>query len=85
MEEIHWIILQWRSGFVGDTVCFSREELKQMHYLHAALTQTMSLYPPVPLDKKQATEDLILPDGTPMKKGMSVNYVIYAMGRMESI
>eukprot|EP01018_Ginkgo_biloba_P027841 Gb_41154 [translate_table: standard] len=90
VEEIHQI-LQGRQGFAGRAqeqdgpVCFSREELKQMHYLHASLSEAMRLYPPVPIDRKQVTEHQVLPDGTAIKKGTVVYYVIYAMGRMESI
>eukprot|EP00253_Pinus_taeda_P005330 PITA_05330 len=62
-----------------------REELKEMHYLHACLSEATRLYPPVPLDGREAIEDEVLPDGTPMKKGTAIFYVAYAMGRMESI
>uniref|UniRef100_A0A0G7ZNY5 Cytochrome P450 CYP86N2v2 n=1 Tax=Picea glauca TaxID=3330 RepID=A0A0G7ZNY5_PICGL len=86
LKEIHRI-LKDRPAHVkpGDPVCFSREELKEMHYLHACLSETMRLYPPVPLGRKEAIEDEVLPDGTPMKKGTAIMYVTYAMGRMESI
>lgn len=68
-----------------DPVRFSKEELKQMHYLHACLSETMRLYPPLPIDRKQVSENVVLPDGTPIKKGTVIFYIIYAMGRMESM
>lgn len=59
--------------------------LDKMQYLHAALTETLRLYPAVPVDGKAAAEDDILPDGFEIKKGDGVNYMAYAMGRMTSI
>ncbi|KAL6642795.1 hypothetical protein ACP70R_020976 [Stipagrostis hirtigluma subsp. patula] len=59
------------------------EALNKMHYLHAALTETLRLYPSVPLDNKQCFGDDVLPDGTSVIKGDIVFYVPYAMGRME--
>eukprot|EP01018_Ginkgo_biloba_P010602 Gb_06661 [translate_table: standard] len=64
---------------------FSYEELKGMNYLHAAICESMRLYPPVPSDTKHALEDDVLPDGTVVSKGTRVTYLPYAMGRMESI
>ncbi|CAO2818815.1 unnamed protein product [Amaranthus hypochondriacus] len=61
------------------------DEVKDMVYLHAALCESMRLYPPVPTDTKEATEDDILPDGTRVQKGNRVTYHPFAMGRMESI
>ncbi|GLJ48931.1 hypothetical protein SUGI_1032300 [Cryptomeria japonica] len=66
-------------------ISFSFEELKDMQYLHAALCESMRLYPPVPVDTKLATKDDVLPDGTCVEKGMNLNYCSYAMGRMENI
>ncbi|KAH7281989.1 hypothetical protein KP509_35G006900 [Ceratopteris richardii] len=63
----------------------TRRELKQMHYLHAALTESLRLYPSVPFDFKNVRKDDILPDGTRMKKNDRFVYAIHAMGRMESI
>ncbi|XP_017243980.1 cytochrome P450 704C1 [Daucus carota subsp. sativus] len=59
--------------------------LDKMQYLHAALTETLRLYPAVPVDGKAAGEDDTLPDGFKVKKGDGVNYMAYAMGRMTSI
>ncbi|GLJ37732.1 hypothetical protein SUGI_0766640 [Cryptomeria japonica] len=63
----------------------SFEEIKGMQYLHAAICESMRLYPPVRFDSKFAVEDDCLPDGTFVKKGSWVTYHPYAMGRMESI
>ncbi|KAI3437014.1 uncharacterized protein J3R85_005739 [Psidium guajava] len=61
------------------------EELRDMHYLHAAISEAMRLYPPVPVDTKSCLEDDVLPDGTFIGKGWFLTYDTHAMGRMESI
>ncbi|GJS46499.1 cytochrome P450 704C1-like protein [Tanacetum coccineum] len=59
--------------------------LDKMHYLHAALSETLRLYPAVPLDGKSAEKDDILPDGLKIKKGDGLGYMAYPMGRMTYI
>lgn len=59
--------------------------LDKMHYLHAALTETLRLYPAVPTDGRTAEADDVLPDGYKVRKGDGVYYLAYAMGRMSSI
>ncbi|VFR02076.1 unnamed protein product [Cuscuta campestris] len=61
------------------------DEMKEMVYTHAALCETMRLYPPVPVDTKSAAADDVLPDGTAVKKGTRVSYHPYAMGRVEAV
>ncbi|KAG1362443.1 cytochrome P450 94B3-like [Cocos nucifera] len=61
------------------------DELREMNYLHAAVSEGLRLYSPVPLQPRQCLADDVLPDGTAVKKGMSVTYNTYAMGRMEGI
>ncbi|CAI9774094.1 unnamed protein product [Fraxinus pennsylvanica] len=59
--------------------------LERMQYLHAALTETLRLYPAVPVDGKSSEDDDVLPDGYKIKKGDGMNYLPYAMGRMTYI
>lgn len=61
------------------------EQLREMHYLNAAVHESMRLFPPVQFDSKFTSEDDVLPDGTFVRKGTRVTYHPYAMGRMESI
>lgn len=63
----------------------SPHQLQNMHYVHAALYESLRLYPPVQFDSKFSADDDILPDGTLIRKGTRVTYHIYAMSRMESI
>ncbi|KAL6861583.1 hypothetical protein ACP4OV_017283 [Aristida adscensionis] len=56
--------------------------IDKMQYLHAAITETLRLYPAVPLDGKMAEEDDTLPNGYKVIKGDGVNFMTYAMGRM---
>ncbi|GAB2260382.1 hypothetical protein Droror1_Dr00011237 [Drosera rotundifolia] len=63
----------------------SDEHLAKMHYLHAVLTETLRLYPSVPMNVKMCFSDDTLPDGYKVNKGDLVFYLPYAMGRMKSI
>ncbi|CAA7050728.1 unnamed protein product [Microthlaspi erraticum] len=70
------------NGFVES---INEEALDRMQYLHAALSETLRLYPSVPVDVRYAENDDILPDGHRVKKGDNVYYMAYAMGRMTYI
>lgn len=61
------------------------EDFKDMVYTHASLCESMRLYPPVPVDTKEAITDDVLPDGTRVKKGTRVVYHPYAMGRLSTL
>ncbi|XP_047947553.1 cytochrome P450 94B3-like [Salvia hispanica] len=68
---------------IGDV--YSYEELRRMHYLQAAISESMRLYPPVPIDTRNCKNEDVLPDGTLIGKDWFMSYSAYAMGRMESI
>ncbi|PWA40867.1 cytochrome P450 [Artemisia annua] len=61
------------------------DELKTLHYLHAALSESMRLFPPVPINSRLTVHDDVLPDGTFVGKGWFADYSAYAMGRMERL
>ncbi|XP_068639111.1 cytochrome P450 704B1 [Aristolochia californica] len=61
------------------------DSLGRLPYLHAAVNETLRLYPAVPQDPKGILEDDVLPDGTQLKAGNMMTYVPYSMGRMEYI
>ncbi|PSS33495.1 Cytochrome P450 94A1 like [Actinidia chinensis var. chinensis] len=82
LDELQ-IIRARNSKGVGDIYSF--DELREMHYLHAAISEAMRLYPPVPVDTKNCREEDVLPDGTFVGKDWFVTYHTYAMGRMETI
>ncbi|KAF6149133.1 hypothetical protein GIB67_025989 [Kingdonia uniflora] len=62
---------------------FESEDLKGLVYLHAALSESLRLHPPLPMNLKMCQEDDVLPDGTIMKKGMKIYISVYAMARMK--
>lgn len=63
----------------------SEDVLEKMQYLHAAITETLRIYPAVPVDSKICSSDDTLPDGFSVRKGDMVAYQPYAMGRMKTI
>ncbi|KAJ7524956.1 hypothetical protein O6H91_17G029300 [Diphasiastrum complanatum] len=69
----------------GSCATFSYDELKQMNYLQAAISESLRLYPPVPVDVKVAMQDDVWPDGTVIRKNTRVGYHPYGVGRMESV
>lgn len=64
---------------------FSYDELKSLHYLHAAVTESMRLFPPVPINSRLTVNDDVLPDGTRVGKGWFADYSAYAVGRSEEV
>ncbi|KAJ4758544.1 Cytochrome P450 [Rhynchospora pubera] len=63
----------------------SLDRIREMHYVHAALYESMRLLPPVQFDSKFCNGDDTLPDGANVTKGTRVTYHSYAMGRMEDV
>eukprot|EP00930_Biecheleria_cincta_P046614 TRINITY_DN32166_c0_g1_i1.p1 TRINITY_DN32166_c0_g1~~TRINITY_DN32166_c0_g1_i1.p1 ORF type:complete len:550 (-),score=94.88 TRINITY_DN32166_c0_g1_i1:91-1740(-) len=57
------------------------DDVKRLPYLQAVLSETLRLYPSVPIDVKYSLSDETLPDGTHVPAGTSVFYNIFSMGR----
>lgn len=53
----------------------------EMPYLNGVLYEALRLYPPVPINFKEAQADDVLPDGTPVPKHGNVTYLTWVMGR----
>ncbi|KAK9104295.1 hypothetical protein Scep_021139 [Stephania cephalantha] len=85
INEIAGIISKTRQSKNDENVVFTRDQLKKMVHLQAALSESLRLYPSVPLGFKEVQEDEVLPDGSAVSKGSRVIYCIYSMARVESI
>lgn len=88
LSEIHQIIGRRRPPVGREAhqdVVFTPEELMDMVYLQAALSESLRLYPAVPMELKEVLDDDVLPDGTELKRGDRVMYSIFSMARMESL
>uniref|UniRef100_K3XBX0 Cytochrome P450 n=1 Tax=Globisporangium ultimum (strain ATCC 200006 / CBS 805.95 / DAOM BR144) TaxID=431595 RepID=K3XBX0_GLOUD len=61
------------------------DDVKKLKYLDAVVSESMRLYPTVPIDRKEAAEDDYLPDGTFIPAGTEVLYSPWYMGRHSPI
>lgn len=64
---------------------FTYDDLKSLNYLHAALSESLRLFPPVPINSRLTVSDDVWPDGTHVLKDWFADYSAYAMGRMEKV
>nr|GLL26316.1 alkane hydroxylase MAH1-like [Ipomoea trifida] len=64
---------------------FKSEDLKNLVYLHAALCESLRLYPPVPFQHKSPLHTDILPSGHKVSPNTRLVFSLYAMGRMQFI
>ncbi|KAK9117378.1 hypothetical protein Sjap_016325 [Stephania japonica] len=64
---------------------FTVDELERMVYLQAALSESLRLYPAIPVNLKEVQHDDVLPDGTPITKGSQMIFCVYATARAEEI
>merc|ERR1712190_282077 len=53
----------------------------ELPYLNGVLYETLRLYPPVPVDGKEAINDDVLPNGQTIPAGSKMTFMVYAMGR----
>ncbi|KAI3862885.1 hypothetical protein MKX03_023332 [Papaver bracteatum] len=61
---------------------FGSEDLKGLIYLHAALCESLRLYPPLPFNRKSAVKKDQLPDWSIITPGIEILLSFYSVGRM---
>ncbi|KAI3936054.1 hypothetical protein MKW92_033229 [Papaver armeniacum] len=61
---------------------FDARDLSGLVYLHAAICESLRLYPPVPLNSKTVLHEVVLPDGNLVRPGMQIIISNYSVGRM---
>ncbi|XP_044361514.1 noroxomaritidine synthase 2-like isoform X2 [Triticum aestivum] len=66
-------------------VTFEPEETEPLVYLHAALFESMRLYPPGPIERKKVMTDDVLPSGHQVQSGETILISLYSMGRMKGV
>ncbi|CAH2047140.1 unnamed protein product, partial [Thlaspi arvense] len=64
---------------------FDPTDLEKLVYLHAAMYESMRLYPPVPFNHKSPAKADVLPSGHKVEADSKIVFSIYAMGRMRSL
>ncbi|MQL97768.1 hypothetical protein Taro_030464 [Colocasia esculenta] len=69
----------------GKPVLFNSEDLTSAVYLHAALYESLRLFPPVPQEHKAAVQRDILPSGVRVDPKTKILVSMYAMGRIEGV
>jgi len=63
----------------------SYDEINKLPYLQAVISESLRLFPSVPVDIKVAIQDDTLPDGTFVPRGTVLLYNIFSMARNTSI
>jgi len=64
---------------------FRAEETNKLTYLHAALCESLRLYPPVPFQHKSPLKPDTLPSGHKVTPKMKIVFSMYAMARQKAI
>ncbi|KAI3904324.1 hypothetical protein MKW92_042208 [Papaver armeniacum] len=57
---------------------FDSNDINGLVYLHAALCESLRLYPPVPTNRKTVLKEVVLPDGSLVKPGMKISLAFYS-------
>ncbi|WOL07088.1 hypothetical protein Cni_G15824 [Canna indica] len=85
LEELKSIVQKEERSSSDCPTMFDSEELSKLVYLHAALCESLRLYPPVPFEHKAAVLPEVLPSGHRVEQGTKILVALYSMGRMEGI
>ncbi|CAL9159565.1 unnamed protein product [Musa hybrid cultivar] len=75
----------WPRTDLHDNAPFDRDGLGKLVYLHAALCESLRLYPPGAIQHKGVAEPDTLPSGEKVRPGTKLLFHLYSMARMEGI
>ncbi|KAF8075664.1 hypothetical protein N665_1073s0012 [Sinapis alba] len=64
---------------------FDPNELNKLVYLHAALYESMRLYPPAPFERTSPIKTDVLPSGHKVHANAKIIILLYALGRMKAV
>ncbi|XP_010269633.1 PREDICTED: cytochrome P450 86B1-like [Nelumbo nucifera] len=64
---------------------FDLDDVGDLVYLHAAICESLRLYPAQPMNLKSAIKGDVLPDGSVVKPGVKIMISMYSLGRIPSI
>ncbi|KAI3878592.1 hypothetical protein MKW98_027897 [Papaver atlanticum] len=81
LEELYSLVSLTRRTHKWPWV-FRSDDLKGLVYLHAALSESLRLYPPLPINRKFVVKKDVLPDGSVVTPGMEILLSFYSVGRM---
>jgi cytochrome P450 len=70
---------------VNNEINWDIKEISKLVYLHAAICESLRLFPPIPFEHLYSIDSDILPSGHPIGPHTKILYSPYAMGRTESI
>ncbi|RWR72331.1 alkane hydroxylase MAH1-like protein [Cinnamomum micranthum f. kanehirae] len=85
LEELRASFPELIDGCQERMKVFDAEKLSQSVYLHAALCESLRLFPPLPINIKNVLKPEVLPTGEIVQGRMTIAILIYALGRMESV
>ncbi|KAF6140671.1 hypothetical protein GIB67_013964 [Kingdonia uniflora] len=83
LEELKHAVSRSTKKVPGVQWLFDRDDLQGLVYLHAALCESLRLYPTIPLNRKGVLKECKLPDGSTVKPGMLIILSYYASARMD--
>ncbi|XP_026398206.1 alkane hydroxylase MAH1-like [Papaver somniferum] len=84
LEELNSVLCSQKKGKSTHTwpSFFDSDDLKDLVYLHAAICESLRLYPALPVNRKSVVKKDVLPDGSVVTPGMEILLSFYSVGRM---
>ncbi|TMW62711.1 hypothetical protein Poli38472_005329 [Pythium oligandrum] len=86
LTKIRGEVKEVLSGLLDGTINTpTMDQVQQLTYLEAALKESLRLYPAVPFSFKAAANDIVMSDGTFIRKGQFIGLAGYAYRRQKYV